>query len=273
MNPDLHEWIHLILRWAHVIAGIMWIGGTYLFNWMERSLVPPDKPGEKPNISGELWMVHGGGFYLVEKQKWPLVMPKTLHWFRWEAMWTYITGFALLVAVYWSGAPLLPYGSSLSRLAGIGISLGVLAGGWLAYNLLWNWSPLGRHEAAGAAVSWVLILGLAHGLMGVLSDRAVYLHVGAMFGTIMITNVWMIILPNQRRMMAITREGGAARPELAVQSGRCSRHNTYMSVPLLITMMSSHFPSITYGSEHPVAVLGGLVLFGWVAAKLLREHF
>lgn len=270
MNLQWQEWLNLFVRWFHVIAGITWIGQTYLFNWMERVLTPPQGPG-KENISGELWMVHGGGFYLVEKQKWPEIMPKALHWFRWEAGLTWITGVLLLGIVYWEGAPLLEYGSSFSRAQGIGLSIGVLVGGWVAYDLLWG-SPLGKNEPVCAALSWGLIMALAYGLSGVFSNRAVYLHIGAMFGTIMVANVWMRILPAQRRMIALTKEGGVPDPSLAARAGRCSRHNTYMSVPLIFTMISNHFPATTFGRPHNCLILGALIIFGWGAAKVIREH-
>lgn len=264
------EWINLVARWVHVIAGIMWIGQTYLFNWMERALTPPKGPG-KENISGELWMVHGGGFYLVEKQKWPELMPKTLHWFKWEAAITWLSGVFLLGVVYWAGAPLLDYGSEIGRAQGIAISAGTLVLGWVVYDLLWG-SPLGKNELLGAAVSWVLVVALAYGLGRFLSDRAVFLHVGAMFGTIMVANVWMRILPAQRKMIAITSSGGKPQPALAERARRCSKHNTFMSVPLIFTMISNHFPDATFGRDCGWAILGVLILVGWGAAKVIREH-
>ncbi|TBR21062.1 hypothetical protein EPO15_11235 [bacterium] len=270
MVSDYAEWLALLVRWVHVIAGVMWIGTTYLFNWMERTLEAPTGKG-KENISGELWMVHGGGFYLVEKQKWPELMPKALHWFRWEAMTTWLSGMALLALVYWNGAPLLEYGSPVTRAQGIGISLGVLVGGLGAYHCVWR-SPLKNFEPLGAAVSWVLVVALTRWLGTVLSDRAAFLHIGAMFGTIMIVNVWGIILPNQARMIALTKAGGTPDPELARLAGRCSRHNTYLSVPLIFTMISTHGASVTYGGGHAWAVMGAVVAVGWAAAKVIRDH-
>ncbi len=269
MDIQWNEWLNLLARWIHVIAGIMWIGQTYLFNWMERALTPPS-PAKK-NISGELWMVHGGGFYLVEKQKWPEIMPRRLHWFKWEAASTWLSGVFLLGVVYWSRPILLEYGSSLSQAQGVAISVSVLIGGWVLYNLVWR-SPLGKSELLGAAVSWALVLALAWGLGQVLSDRAAYLHIGAMFGTIMVANVWMVILPNQRKMIEISKAGGVADPSLSARAARCSKHNTYMSVPLIFTMLSNHFPEATFGRPYGWLVLGVLVLLGWCAAKLIRDH-
>ncbi len=264
------DWSNLLLRWTHVIAGILWIGQTYLFHKMEREFDAPAKPD--PNISGELWMVHGGGFYLVQKQKWPELMPMRLHWFKWESAMTWLSGVLLLAVVYWLGAPLLPFGSPLSRAEGVALSIAVLAGGWAGYNAIWR-SPLGKNEILGAAISWIAVTALAFGLTKVLSDRAAYLHIGAMFGTIMVANVWMVIIPNQKKMMAITESGGKPRPELAVISKRCSKHNTFMSVPLIFTMISNHYPSITFGRPWNWLILSGLVLLGWAAAKVIRDNF
>ena len=265
----IQEWLNLALRWFHVIAGFMWIGNTYLFNWFERVMTPPADPRKK-NITGEMWMVHGGGFYLIEKQKWPEIQPRRLHWFKWESLMTWVSGVLLLAVVYWAGAPLLAYGSALSRAQGIGVSVGVLVLGWIGYNAVWR-SPLGRSEALGAAVSWLLVVALAWGLGRFLSNRAVYLHIGAMFGTIMVANVWMVILPNQRKMMALTQKGGKPDPSLSARAGRCSKHNTYMSVPLVFTMISNHFPDATFGRDWNWLILGGLLLVGWAAAKLIRD--
>jgi uncharacterized membrane protein len=268
VNLEMQEWLNLAVRWFHVITGVMWIGQTYLFNWMERAFEPPKDAGKK-NISGELWMVHGGGFYLVEKQKWPEIMPRVLHWFKYEALFTWISGFLLLMIVYWAGAPLLPYGSELPLWQGVALSTGTLVAAVAVYRAIW-FTPLGDNLPAGVTLSWLLIVGSAWGLGKVFSDRSAFLHIGAMFGTIMVTNVWMTILPNQRKMMAITEAGGKPEPRLAVIAGRCSKHNTYMSVPLIFTMISNHFPA-TFASAHAPLMMGVLVLLGWAAAKLIRD--
>jgi uncharacterized membrane protein len=268
---DIKEWTELALRWTHVITGIMWIGQTYLFNWMEKAFDPPADPAAKPNIAGELWMVHGGGFYLVEKQKWPEIMPRTLHWFKWEAFFTWMSGFFLLAVLYWSGAPLQDYASERTRAFAIGVSTAALIGAVVAYRLIWK-TPIGRCELAGGAAWYLLLLGAGTGLMRVLSARAAYLHVGAMMGTVMVTNVWMTIIPNQKKIMAITEAGGPPRPELAAQAKRCSKHNTLMSMPLLFAMLSNHYPAITFGGSHPVLVLALMLLVGACCAQLIREY-
>lgn len=268
---DLHEWLSLGLRWMHAITGIMWIGQTYLFNWMEKAFEAPTEAGADPNISGELWMVHGGGFYFVEKQKWPKIMPRTLHWFKWESFFTWLSGLFLLIVVYWMGAPLQDYGSDLPRLQAIGISVGAIVGAVLFYRILWK-TPLGANEAVGGVVWGLFLLAAGYGLMHVFSARAAYLHVGAMMGTVMTSNVWMTIIPNQKKIMAITDAGGPPQPELSAQAKRCSKHNTFMSMPLLFTMLSNHYPSITFGGAHPMVVLSVLLPLGAYIAYLIREH-
>jgi len=268
---DFKMWLELVLRWAHVITGVMWIGQTYLFNWMEKAFDAPKNPAEKPNISGELWMVHGGGFYLVEKQKWPEIMPRVLHWFKWESMFTWLSGFLLLSVLYWMGAPLQDYASEMPRAEAIGISLAALVSAVAFYRLLWK-TPLGRSEAVGGVVWYLFLVAAGAGLMRALSARAAFLHVGAMMGTVMVTNVWMTIIPNQKKIMAITDAGGPPRPELSAEAKRCSKHNTLMSMPLLFAMLSNHYGAITFGGGHPVLVLALMLPAGAYAAHLIREH-
>ncbi|MBI4057156.1 MAG: urate hydroxylase PuuD [Elusimicrobia bacterium] len=266
---QINEWLNLIVRWFHVVAGITWIGQTYLFNWMEKTLTPPEDSRSRKNIAGELWMVHGGGFYLVEKQKVPEIMPKTLHWFKWEAALTWISGILLLIIVYYMGGLMVEPDSRVSEAAAIGIGVGVLVMGWIAYNLLWR-SPLGKNEVLGATLCLFLVMGLTYELSHLLSPRAAYMHIGAMFGTIMAANVWMIILPAQTKMIAATKVGKTPDRSLAARAKRCSKHNTYMSIPLIFLMISSHFPTASYGSDYNWVILGGLILLGWGAARLMR---
>ncbi len=266
---DLSEWLSLLLRLTHVITAIMWIGQTYLFNWMEKAFEPPRDA--KPNIAGELWMVHGGGFYLVEKQKWPESMPRVLHWFKWEAMLTWLSGLALLALMYWAGASLLDYGSELPRWKAVLISAATLGGAVGAYRFIWK-TPFGRSEICGG-IAWYLLLVAAGGaLLRILSDRAAYLHVGAMMGTVMMTNVWLTIIPHQKKIMAISAVNGIPIPALALEAKRCSKHNTLMSIPVLILMLSNHYPSITFGGHHPLLTLAILLPLGACLAHLIRKY-
>ncbi|HVE14752.1 MAG TPA: urate hydroxylase PuuD, partial [Elusimicrobiota bacterium] len=201
-----HDWLNLALRWFHVVAAIAWIGQTYLFNWFEANLEPDKDDG--PNIAGRLWMVHGGGFYLVEKQKAVALMPRTLHWFKWETMLTWLSGFLLLVSMYYAGHLMLDFESTLGERLAVAVSVGVLAAGYGAYRLVWR--IFGESELPGAAVCLALLVGTAWGLGHVLTSRAVYLHLGAMMATIMTANVWLTILPNQRKMLAAVEGGGKA---------------------------------------------------------------
>lgn len=267
---NIHEILNLVIRWFHIVAGISWIGQTYLFNWMEKTLPLEVDPNAGANVSGQLWMVHGGGFYLVEKQTKPKIMPRTLHWFKWESALTWISGFFLLIIVYYMGGLMLEPDSEMSELTAslIGISLLVLGFGF--YRLLWS-SPIGKNEYVGASVSLLIIIGLFIGLDKIFSSRAAMFHIGALFGTIMAANVWMIILPNQRKMISAIENNDPLDIVLAEKAKGCSKHNTYMSIPMILIMISNHFPNSTYGNTNNWFILGGFILIGWTIAKLMRK--
>ncbi len=264
MDINVSEWLNLIVRWFHVLAGVTWIGQTYLFNWFEKNM-----EGGEGNVAGRLWMVHGGGFYRVEKQRVPEMMPQTLHWFKWESALTWLSGVLLLTIVYYSGGLMVELDSKIGEGAAIAIGVGVLIMGWVVYDLIWR-SPLKDHEPLGAALCWALTVALAGGLAEVISPRAAYIHIGAMFGTIMVANVWMRILPGQRKMLAAVKAGQKPDMTYGAIGRRASKHNTYMSVPLVFIMLSNHFPTASYGNPHAALVLGALILVGWAAAKGMR---
>ena len=250
-------------RWIHVFAAILWIGQTYLFNFMERSL----EPSEDDNVAGNLWMVHGGGFYLVEKQRLPKIMPMRLHWFKWEAAATWISGVVLITLRYYMGGLLVEPGQSYWM--GVTVAAGAIVVTWFVYDLMVR-SPLGRNERAFTAASLVLVLVLHYTFLRFLSSRAAFLHVGAVLGTIMAANVWMRILPSQRRMIALAQEGKRPEPALMATGPLRSRQNSYMVVPLVFIMISNHYPSISYGSDQSTMVLGAILVVGWIFARLLR---
>lgn len=270
MTFSIREWIHLAVRWFHVFAGIMWVGQTYYFTWLDGQFGKLEKAaagGGKPAV----WMVHSGGFYTVEKQKALGIAPELVHWFRWEALMTWLSGVVLLFLVYYfSGGLIDPDVAGISQLAGIAIGLATLAAGWHIYDLALR-SPLGKSERLFAAFSLVMTAALAWGLMHLLSGRAAYIHVGAVFGTIMTANVWFRILPAQRKMIAAAAKGAAFDPALGAQAKLRSKHNTFMAVPVVFLMISSHFPVGTYGNKYGWEILTVLVLAGWAAAKLIRE--
>jgi len=208
LDPTLSEWLNLIFRWIHVFAGIMWVGTTYYFTWLDARLTEEEKAVANTGIPAQIWMVHSGGFYVVEKRKVPDLASRTLHWFKWEAGTTWLSGFALLVVVYYLGGGALIDADvrELSLGAAVGIGIGVMVVGWIVYDLLML-SPLGRNEVAFAVVAYILIIGLCFALTQVFSARAAYIHIGATFGTIMAANVWQRILPAQRKMIASLNAG------------------------------------------------------------------
>jgi len=272
INPTLSEWLNLILRWVHVFAGIMWVGTTYYFTWLDARLTEEEKAVANTGAAAQIWMVHSGGFYVVEKRKVPDLVSRTLHWFRWEAGTTWLSGFALLILVYYVGGGALvdPDVCDISVSAAIGVGLAVLIVGWVVYDLMML-SALGKNERAFAVIAYLLVVGVAYGLSRTFSGRAAYIHVGALFGTIMAANVWMRILPAQKKMIAAINAGQKPDDKLSGQAKLRSKQNTFMAVPLVFLMISNHFPGVSYGDRYNWIVLAVLVLAGWVAAKFIRR--
>ena len=272
IDPTLSEWLNLLFRWVHVFAGIMWVGTTYYFTWLDARLSEEEKAAANTGSAAQLWMVHSGGFYAVERRKVPDLISRTLHWFRWEAGTTWLSGFALLILVYYIGGGALidPDVRELSLGAAVGIGIGVIIAGGMVYDLMML-SPLGRHEKAFATAAYVLIVALTFGLTRVFSARGAYIHVGALFGTIMAANVWMHILPAQKRMIAALKDGREPDQRLAAQAKLRSKQNTFMAVPVVFIMISSHYPGVTYGDRYSWVILSLLILAGWIAAKFIRR--
>jgi uncharacterized membrane protein len=269
LDLNLSEWLNLLARWMHVFAAIIWVGSTYYFTWLDGRLTEEEKAGVAGGERAQVWMVHSGGFYVVEKQKKP--GPRELHWFRWEAALTWLSGAVLLVHGYYLGSYLIDTDvRDITQGTGIAIGVALLVVAWIVYDLMVA-SPLGRNELLFAVVSYALIVGAIYGLTHTLSGRAAYIHVGAMFGTIMVANVWMRILPAQRRMIAATKEGRTPDESLAARAKLRSKHNTFMAVPVVFTMISNHYPVTTYGNDYNWIVLSVLVLLGWGAAKIIRR--
>lgn len=260
MESYLLEWLNLLLRWAHVIVGIAWIGASFYFIWLDNRL----EPSVDPKLAGELWAIHGGGFYNARKYKLgPERLPPTLHWFKWEAYWTWITGFALLVLMFYVNAELYlidPAVMPLSKAAAIGVSLGSLLVGLIVYEAVCR-SPLGRNETLLSATLLVLLALAAWGLAQVFSGRGAFIHYGAILGTIMAANVAHIIIPGQRRMVEAIRAGREPDARDGLMGKQRSVHNTYFTLPVVFTMIAGHY-AVVFGNRWSWLALIALTLAG-----------
>jgi len=271
MSSSIREWLNLSVRWIHVFAGIMWVGQTYYFTWLDSQFTKLEKKVDSNAAASKVWMVHSGGFYSVEKQKSLAVAPEQVRWFRWEALMTWVAGVILLVLVYYLGDGLIdPDVADISKQAGIAIGVGSVVAGWIIYDLAVR-SPLGHSQAVFAGFGLVMTAAAAWGLTHVLSGRAAYIHVGAIFGTIMTLNVWMRILPAQRKMITAAAAGEKFDASLGAQAKLRSKHNTFLAVPVVFLMLSNHYPVATYGNRYGWEIMLALIITGWIAAKLIRE--
>jgi len=260
MHVDLLEWLNLAIRWLHLTTGIAWIGSSFYFVWLDMHLRPPAQ-GE---ASGEVWSVHGGGFYHNQKYSVaPATMPAELHWFKWEAYFTWMSGFSLLVLVYYVGASnflIDPVKAALSVPAAIAIGLASIALSWIVYDLLCR-STLGSNNLLLGIVWFVYLLMAAVVLESLLNSRGAYLHIGAIVGSVMVGNVFFVIIPNQRKVVADLIAGRTPDPALGAAAKQRSLHNNYMTLPVLFIMISHHYP-MTYGADRPWLVLALLGLTG-----------
>src|SRR5260370_849253 len=268
MPPAVSEWSNLILRWIHVLAGIFWIGQTYYFTKLEGRMALDEEAARAAGRTPQVWMVHSGSFSVVDRQTSPKLLPTTLYWFRWEALITWISGFLLLGLLYYHGGLLLDDSvSNIGMGTGVAIGIGTLIVGFTVYELLWS-SPLGRSPVLAGTICYLLIVAFAYGLTHVLSGRAAYIHIGALFGTIMSANVWVRILPASRKMLRAVKQGQHPDMTLGARAKARTVHNTYMTFSVIFLMISNHFPG-TYGSSYNWLILSVLILAGAIAAKLV----
>jgi uncharacterized membrane protein len=269
------EWLNLLLRWLHIITGIAWIGASFYFVWLDNHIRPP-KPGSALadlGVAGELWAVHGGGFYNPQKYLVaPRELPAELHWFKWEAYSTWLSGFALLSVVYYFQPqamlvnPVLAAAGTLSGLQAIGLGLASLVAAWLVYDLLCK-SPLGQKPLFLGLVVYLLLVAASYGLAQVFSGRAAYIHIGAMIGSIMVGNVFFVIIPGQKKLVAALTARQTPNPIHGQTAKQRSVHNNYFTLPVLLIMISNHY-AMTYNQPHSHWVLAALM-----ASGVLIRHF
>ncbi|TXS95312.1 urate hydroxylase PuuD [Parahaliea maris] len=270
MDAYLLDWLQLIFRWLHVITGVAWIGASFYFVWLDNSLEEPPRWKQDQGIKGDLWAIHGGGIYEVAKyQLAPEKMPETLHWFKWEAYSTWLTGMMLMILVFYIGADAYlidPRVADLSRYQAIAIGIGFLAGGWLLYELLCA-TPLARNGYLLGAVLIALAVVTTYGLTHLFSGRGAFIHMGAMIGTIMAGNVFRVIMPSQRALVAAIEAGEAPDPAWGAKAKLRSTHNNYLTLPVLFIMISNHYP-MTYAHPH-----NWLVLLAIIAITAFARHY
>ena len=268
MESHVAEWMNLVIRWMHVVFGIAWIGASFYFVFLENAL--NRTTNLKEGIAGNLWAIHGGGFYYVEKYKVaPAEIPKHLHWFKYEAYYTWLSGFTLLVIVYYLDAAIYlidPNVMVLSPAQGIAIGIGTLLFGWLVYDALCK-SFLAQRQFLLSIILLIFISLVAWFLSQVFSSRAAYIHVGAMLGTLMAGNVFRVIIPGQKAMVNAAKEGKEVDPAHGKRALLRSLHNNYFTLPVIFIMISNHFPS-TYGS-----VFNWMILMGLTIASVLIKHY
>jgi uncharacterized membrane protein len=271
MTPYLMEWLNLIVRFAHVIVGIAWIGASFYFVWLDNHLQTPPEWKSKQGIKGDLWAIHGGGFYEVAKyQLAPPSMPHTLHWFKWEAYSTWLTGFLLMSLMFYVGAEsylIDPRVAQLSQIQAISYGLMSIVVGVASYELLCRTS-LKHHSGLLSIILLLLLTALAYFLTQVFSGRGAYMHVGAIMGTVMAGNVFFGIIPAQKALVAAVNKAQAPDEKYGLNAKLRSTHNTYITLPVIFIMISNHYP-ITFNHEYSWLILMVMVLI----SAVIRQYF
>ena len=266
MQIYLLVWLGLALKLLHIIAGIAWIGASFYFNWLENKL---DRLNNRDEIAGNLWAVHGGGFYHLEKyKKYPQTLPEPLHWFKWEAYVTWLSGISLLSVVYYFNASsrLLSSDSSLSASYAVGLSLLGLLLFWLIYDLLCK-SKLVTKSAIFITIIFIVIAFFAYFYSNIFNPKAVYMQIGSMIGTVMVANVFFVIIPVQKKLVDACENSTEVSLELGKIGYLRSRHNNYFTLPVLFMMISGHYPSI-YSGDY-----GWLILMAVIGILVMIRHY
>jgi uncharacterized membrane protein/plastocyanin len=271
VSQELFDWLLLIGRWVHITVAVTWIGTSIFFMWMDRTF-KKNPESKRPGHVGDMWMIHGGGFYHVEKlMMGPTKVPKELHWFKWESYWTWMSGMFLLVLIFYTGGGTFLLDESISSLTyaqGVGLSLFSIFGSWFVYDFLWEQPSMKTYPKFGHFLTMSYFAGMTYLLCNTLAGRAAYIHIGAMLGTWMAANVFMRIIPRQVKMVEATEKGEPVNPDWGINAKNRSTHNTYFTLPVIFIMLSNHFP-MTYGHD-----LNWLILILIAASgAAVREYF
>lgn len=262
IDPTLLEAINFVVRWAHLITGIAWIGSSFFFVWLDDHLEHEHDLGD--DVEGRLWLTHSGGFYDMVKFKTTMSkIPENLHWFKWEAAWTGITGIFLLIIVFYLGADgfLIKSGSEMSKPVAAAIGLGALVVCWLIYDFVWRLPVVEKNGTLFSLLTFAALIALVWGFNQVFTNHAAYIHTGAVIGLVMVLNVWVIIIPGQRKMIEALKRGDAPDPNFGARAKLRSMHNSYITLPVIAIMLSGHYPMFT-GHAQNWAVLAALIILG-----------
>ena len=275
MSGNVVELLDLVARWVHVIAGIMWIGNSLLFNWLDRNLKPATGSSKTPRPVGTIWLLHSGGFYYVEKTLLDgAPLPAPLHWFRWQAYTTWMSGIALLLVVYYAGGRAVLEDSSINALThaqAVAVGVGAIVGGLVLYELTQQFiAPRAPRIATFLWIGGLTVIAIA--LTQLLSGRAAFLHVGAMLGSIMAANVADTIVPSQRLLVASVAHGDGGDPAISARAKRVSIHNNYLTFPVIVLMVSGHFAAV-YTHRWNWLLLLVLIAGGAAVRHLLNIRF
>ena len=277
MDSYVLEWLNLLGRWAHIITGIAWIGASFYFIWLDNNLEAPKTDQQRDiGVGGELWAVHGGGFYHSQKYKVaPPKLPENLHWFKWEAYTTWITGMFMLALIYWYQAEIYlidPGVANVSKPVAIIIGVVCIIGGWMVYDQLCK-SRFGKDEKTMTTILFVFLCIVAYVLCQLFSGRGAFIHFGAMLGTMMVGNVAFVIMPGQRDLVASKQEGREPDPMHGVRAKQRSVHNTYFTLPVLLVMISNHY-AMAHSHEWNWLILIGFTLAGAaIRVWFVQRHF
>lgn len=267
MDPHYEQWLHLFLRWTHMITGIAWIGASFYFNWLEGHL---NRQNQKKGIAGDLWAIHGGGvYYLIKYELSPDELPENLHWFKWEAYLTWITGISLLSLLYYFHAQVFlldPQIAQMNSSSAVGLGVASLTVSWFFYHSLCKTALIYKPKIL-SSILFAYFVGLAYTLTHIFSTRAAYVHFGAAIGTIMVLNVFFVIIPSQSQLVASMKAKSVFNPDITKRASLRSLHNNYFTLPVLFVMISNHFP-ITFAHSYHWQILVALSLVG-----LLTRHF